>query len=112
MMNSKEKTFMKNLDRFDDEARVGNIDASELEKQKVRTAQIKRRIMFFVKLFLYHLASMIIYGIALSSTVSADVYEERGAAKTILGFGLKPSVYLRGRRERTTILCIVLTRSR
>ena len=75
---------MKNLDRFDDEAKVGNIDTAELEKQKVRTAQIKRRIMFFVKLFLYHFASMIIYGIALSSTVSADVYEERGAAKTIL----------------------------
>ena len=75
---------MKNLDRFDDEVRGGNIDAAELEKQKSRTARIKRSIMFFVKLFLYHFATMIVYGIVLSSTVSSDVYEERGAAKTIL----------------------------
>ena len=75
---------MKNLDRFDDEVRGGNIDTAALEKQKSRTAQIKRSILFFVKLFLYHFATMIIYGIVLSSTVSADVYEERGAAVYIL----------------------------
>ena len=75
---------MKNLDRFDDEVRGGNIDPAELEKQKSRTARIKRSIMFFVKLFLYHFVTMIIYGIALSSTVAGDVYEGMGAAKYIL----------------------------
>ena len=76
---------MKNLDRFDDEVRKeDNVDNDAIEKQKIRTAQIKRGIMFFVKLFLYHFATMIFYGFAFSSIVSRDVYEEMGAAKYII----------------------------
>lgn len=76
---------MKNLDRFDDEVRKEGTPTDEaVAKQKSRTAQIKRGILFFVKIFLYHFATMIAYGVALSSIVSRDVYEEMGAAKYIL----------------------------
>ena len=76
---------MKNLDRFDDEiAREITPSDEEKAKQKSRTAQIKRGIMFFVKLFLYHFATMIFYGVAFSSIVSRDVYEDMGAAKYII----------------------------
>ena len=76
---------MKNLDRFDDEVKKQDTPSNEeLLKKKERTALIKRGIMFTAKLFLYHFVAMIIYGIALSSTVTRDVYEDLGAATTLL----------------------------
>lgn len=81
---------MNRFEKFDEEIKKeAPIDESVLKKKKRRTRLIKRGMLFFVKLFLYHFAAMIIYGVALSAIVAQDIRDGMdGAGKIILLFSI------------------------
>ena len=76
---------MNRFEKFDDEIKKEvPVDESLLQKKKKRTRLIKRGMLFFLKLFLYHFATMIFYGVAFSSMVAQGIRDQGGVSGTIL----------------------------
>ena len=82
------------FEKFDEEIKKeAPVDEAEEKKRKRRVKLTKRGILFTLKLFLYHFASMIIYGVALSSIVAQDIRDGMdGAGKIILLFSVFASL--------------------
>ena len=75
---------MKNIDRYDDEAMRVNVDQAEVERQKEKRARIKRRMLFTVKLFGYHIVAFVLYVFLFSTASDAEVAHETGLEKNVL----------------------------
>lgn len=72
---------MGNIDKYDYEAREGNVDKEALAAEKKKRETIRRRIMFVFKTFLCHLAAVALYLVVFANTGDFksyyDVQEER-----------------------------------
>ena len=76
---------MNRFEKFDDEIKKeAPVDESLLQKKRKRTRLIKRGMLFFLKLFLYHFAAMIFYGVAFSSMVAQGIRDQGGISGAIV----------------------------
>ena len=76
---------MKNIDKYDEE--VKNIDPEVVAKQKQKRADIKARILFFVKMLACHIVACIVYTVMLSPTAESQlIYGRAHEARLLAGF--------------------------
>ena len=77
---------MKNLDQYDDEARLLSPDEATVEKQKRKRATIKQGLRFAIKLCICHIVGYILYVSLIGSAVDAEVYYQTGLEKSIMAW--------------------------
>ena len=77
---------MKNIDRYDDEARLLSPDEETVVKQKKKRATIKQGLKFAIKLLICHIVGYILYVSLFGSAVDAEVYYQTGLEKVIMAW--------------------------
>jgi len=77
---------MKNIDRYDDEARLLSPDEETSEKQKRKRATIKQGLKFAIKLMICHIVGYVLYVFLISNAVDAEVYYQTGLEKNIMAW--------------------------
>ncbi len=81
-----QEATMKNIDRYDDEARLLTPDEETVAKQKKKRAVIKQGLKFAVKLIICHIVGYILYVSLFGSAVDAEVYYQTGLEKNIMAW--------------------------
>lgn len=77
---------MRNLDSYDDEAKLLTPDEETVAKQKKKRATIKQGLKYAIKLIICHIAGYVLYVTLAASAVDAEVYYQTGLQKNIMAW--------------------------